>query len=289
MLMTTLEDAVHTFTLSALGLSDDDLDQPWAWQSYDSEGIRFAFFRAFEELLELAVRLRTKRAEMDLPLTPAQLILGQFHTAYLNLQHLLLGVNAELAALPPAEGEWSVRRTLAHIISADIGFYVAIKYALEQHRARAEGPSKIPDEAWESLSGLDEASYKALLDSPFDDLQSYHRTLHTSILEDFSNIKEQELDILSTYWEVEAMSVRFRMHRFTSHMSQHSIQIEKTLDVIGPPITEVNRLLKKVYLGFSEVGAALIGAWDVGEELRKETAGTLQQITEEMIKSRDVV
>jgi hypothetical protein len=51
----------------------------------------------------------------------------------------------------------------------------------------------------------------------------------------------------------------------------------------------VNRLLKKVYLGFSEVNTALIGAWNVGEELRKETAETLQQITEEMIKSQDAV
>jgi hypothetical protein len=284
-MMTTLEDAVHTFTHAALGLSDDDLERPWAWKSYDSEGIRFAFFRAFEELLELAVRLRTKRAELDLPLTSAQLILGQFHTEYLNLQHLLLGVNAELAALPPAEGEWSVRKTLAHIIGADIAFSVAIKYALEQHRAGVEGPSKIPDGTWDALSGLDEASYKKLMDSPVDDLQSYHRTLHTSILEDFSNINEQELEVLSTFWEEEAMSVRFRMHRFTSHMSQHSIQIEKTLGVIGPSVTEVNRLLKKIYLGFSKVNAALIGAKDVGEELRRETAETLQQIAEEMTAS----
>ena len=282
-----LEHAVQKFALHALELKETDLERPWAWQSYDSEGIRFVFFRTFEELLELAVRLRTKRAEMDLPLTPAQLILGQFHTAYLSLQHLLLGVNAELAALPPAEGEWSVRRTLAHIISADIGFYVVIKYALEQHRAGVEGPSKIPDETWDSLSGLDEASYKALMESTFDDLRVYHRELHERILPDFASIQEEELEIPSKYWEAESMSIRFRLHRFTSHMSQHSIQIEKTLDVIGPPITEVNRLLKKVYLGFSEVNTALIGAWNVGEELRKETAETLQQITEEMIKSQD--
>lgn len=281
--MTTLEDAVHTFTHAALGLSDDDLERPWAWKSYDSEGIRFAFFRAFEELLELAVRLRTKRAELDLPLTSAQLILGQFHTAYLNLQHLLLSVNVELAAQPPAEGEWPVRKMLAHIIGADIGFSVAIKYALEQHRAGVEGPSKIPDESWDSLSGLDETSYKKLMDSPFDDLQSYHRTLHTSILKDFSNIKEQELDILSTFWEVEAMSVRFRMHRFTSHVSQHSIQIEKALDVIGPPVTEVNRLLSLIYSGLSEAEGMLIGAWDMGGDLSEQTVERIRLLSDEIV------
>ncbi len=280
--MTTLQDTVHTFTHAALGLSDDDLERPWAWKSYDSEGIRFAFFRSFEELLELAVRLRIKRAELDLPLTSAQLILGQFHTAYLNLQHLLLSVNAELAALPPAEGEWSVRKTLAHIIGADIGFSVAIKYALEQHRAGVEGPSKIPDESWDALSGLDESSYKKLMDSPFDDLQSYHRTLHTSILEDFSNINERELEVLSTFWEVEAMSVRFRMHRFTSHMRQHSIQIEKALDVIGPPVTEVNRLLSLIYSGLSEAEGMLIGAWDMGGDLCEQTVERIRLLSDEI-------
>jgi hypothetical protein len=280
--MTTLADIVQTFTHAALGLSDDDLKRPWAWKSYDSEGIRFAFFRAFEELLELAVRLRTKRAELDLPLTSAQLILGQFHTAYLNLQHLLLCVNAELAALPPAEGEWSVRKTLAHIIGADIGFSVAIKYALEQHRAGVEGPSKIPDESWDALSGLDEPSYKKLMDSPFDDLHSFHRTLHTSILEDFSKINEQELEVLSIFWEVEAMSVRFRMHRFTSHMSQHSIQIEKALDVIGPPVTEVNRLLSLIYSGLSEAEGMLIGAWDIGGDLSGQTVERIRLLSDEI-------
>lgn len=280
--MTTLEDAVHEFAHAALGLSDDDLDRSWGWQSYDSEGIRFAFFRAFEELLELAVKLRTRRSELDLPLTSAQLILGQYHAAYLNLQQLLLEVDDEMALLPPAEGEWPVRRVLAHIIGADIGFSVAIKYALNRSRTGVEGPSDIPDDVRVSLSGLDESSYKALMEDTFDNLQVYHRQLHDRILRDFADIHEEELEIPSKFWETEGMSIRFRLHRFASHMHQHSIQIEKTLDVICPPATEINRLLKLIYQGLSDADAALIGAWDEGEELCQETAETLGRYSDEI-------
>jgi hypothetical protein len=283
--MSNLENAVHTFARTAIGLTDDDLDRPWAWKSYDSEGIRFAFFRAYEELLALAVKLRKKRAELGLPLSSAQRILGQCHSAYLNLQQLLLEVDTEIAILPPAEGEWPIRRVLAHIIGADIGFSVAIKFPLEGHPAGEKGPSEITDEAWDSLSGLDETAYKAIMESPFHDLQSYHHQLHDRILRDFADIHEGELEIPSKFWEEEAMSIRFRLHRFTSHMRQHSIQIEKTLEVIGPPVTEINRLLKLIYQGLSEADGALIGAWDVGEEIRLETAEILRRHSDEIASS----
>jgi hypothetical protein len=53
------------------------------------------------------------------PLTVAQRILGQYHTACRDLQAALLGVTDEAAAQAPAEGEWSLRQALAHIIQID--------------------------------------------------------------------------------------------------------------------------------------------------------------------------
>ena len=277
--MPILSDAVETFTETALNLTNDDLERAWEWKSYDSEGIRFAFFRAYEALLELSVRLKVARADSDWPLTSAQLILGQYHAAFRNLQALLLGIGVEIANVPPADDEWPVRRTLAHIVGADIGFYVAIKFALDRHRAGGKGPVDITEEAWEAISGLDDSSYKALMESSLDDLRKYHRRFHERILADFADISTNELALPSKYWEGEAMSVWFRLGRFASHMRQHTIQIEKTLSVVRPTLSEVGRLLSLIYNALAAAESALIGAKGIGDDLGSHTAEEIRSLS----------
>jgi hypothetical protein len=54
--------------------------------------------------------------------------------------------------------------------------------------------------------------------------------------------------------------IRFRLHRFESHMRQHTIQIDKTLMLLGQPPTEVKRLLRLTYAAWADAENALIGA-----------------------------
>ncbi len=39
-------------------ITDSDLEREWIWGSYKPEGLRFAFFRNYEELLQTAVELQ---------------------------------------------------------------------------------------------------------------------------------------------------------------------------------------------------------------------------------------
>lgn len=39
----TLSQAINRFTQIIQNVPDAELQRPWGWQSYDSEGIRFAF------------------------------------------------------------------------------------------------------------------------------------------------------------------------------------------------------------------------------------------------------
>ena len=65
------------------------------------------------------------------PFLDVQRILAQYHAAYLDLQAVLLGMEGKYFEIPPAEGEWPIRRVMAHIVGADMSFYVAIKFALD--------------------------------------------------------------------------------------------------------------------------------------------------------------
>jgi len=272
MFKTSLARAVEQFADVTQGVPDAELDREWAWGAYDSEGVRFAFFRTYEELRELATKTAAERSANGPAASTAQRILAHYHSAYRDLQAALLGIEATEADRSPAEGQWPLRQVVAHIVVADIGFFVVVKYALDRHRSGDGGPAKIPDAAWSDIIGEDESSIEAILDGPLAGIQSYQAALHEQVLWEFADISEEELAAPSMYWEGHEMSLCFRLHRFDSHLRQHIVQIDKTLESIGHSPNEAKRLLRLIYAALAEVEGATIGAWEVSAELRREVA-----------------
>jgi hypothetical protein len=277
-----LRSAINAFTELVLNLTDDQLERDWTWGSYDSEGVRFAFFRLYEELRDLGALIHQKRNSTGAPLTGAQNYLSRYHAAYLDLQALLLGISPEKAEQAPSEDEWSLRRTVAHIIGADLGFYVTIKFALDRHRQGFDPLVEIADETWLDIAGMNEKRLDSIMDGPLDGLQSYHRHLHAQILADFVSINPDELQMPSKYWEKEALSLSFRLGRFDSHLRQHTVQIEKTMASMGIQPNEAKRLLRLIYTALAEVEGALLGA----PEINRSEVGLLVEkiatLTEEI-------
>ena len=103
-------------------ITDSNLEKEWSRGSYKSEGVRFAFFRTYEELLQLAVELQQERIASGTQISQAQRVLAQYHSTYLDLQSVLLGLDSGYDEQPPMEGEWPLRRVIVRIIGADLGF-----------------------------------------------------------------------------------------------------------------------------------------------------------------------
>jgi hypothetical protein len=61
------------------------------------------------------------------------------------------------------------------------------------------------------------------------------------------------------------MTVRFRLHRFDSHLRQHTVHAEKNLAELGIAPTEAKRLSRLLFGALAEVEGVLIGAVEVGE------------------------
>lgn len=282
----TVSKSIEHFAELVQDLPDSELERGWTWGSYKSEGIRFAYFRAYEDLRQLAVGLGLMRDAAANPFSDAQRILAQYHAAYMDLQAVLMGVDERYFEVHPAEGEWSVRRVLAHIVGADMGFYVAIKFALDKYNQGEDPLVDIDDEIWLGIIGMGEEELDAQMDEPLPGLQSFHGDLHARILSDFAGISDSELEKPSKYWEEEFYSLRFRLHRFDAHMRQHTIQIEKTLQAIGHVPNESQRLLRLIYAALGQVEGALIGAGNNYQDLLSETA---LRIAERTIEIRDIL
>ena len=282
MFNTSLVEAVQRFAEVTHATPGPDLDREWTWGAYDSEGVRFAFFRTYEELRELVATTAAERAACGPAPTTAQRILAQYHAAYRDLQAALLGIGQGEEDQVPAEGDWPLRRVVGHIVGADVGFYVVAKYALDRYRAGDGRPAEVPDEAWDTIVGQDVDSVWTILDGPLAGTRSFHAAFHERILREFATVIEDELSAPSMYWEGYEMSLRFRLHRFDSHMRQHTVQVDKTLKGIGHAPNEAKRLLRLIYAALAEVEGVVIGAWDVGGELGRETADAIAARTKEI-------
>jgi len=273
-----LSQAVDGFTHTALTMTDSDLELKWAWQSYDAEGLRFAFFRTYEELRALAAQLST----LCPPINPARHILAHYHAAFRDLQAVLLGIDAETADTAPAEGEWSIRETYAHLLAAEISFFVVSFSALERRRGGETEPIEVPDEAWGRIIGIPEEEYRALLGAPLKKMQAAHARWHARVLDDLSGATADDLELPVRYWEDNPMPFSFRLGRFDSHLRQHTVQIEKVRCTLQGPPGEVLRLLRHIYTALAEAESWQRAAHPTGDALARQTAASIQERTAEM-------
>jgi hypothetical protein len=273
-----LSQVVENFAARMLPLSENDLQQGWIWKDHDEEGIRFAFFVTLQELRDLAVTLVTLRSK----LTPAQHILGQYHAAYMDLQAAVLGISDEDAEHAPAEGEWPVQRAYAHILGTEFNFSIVVRYALEGHRAGTWSSERYSDQDADRLAGISDEEYLMLIKRPLSEMMMYHKGLHRGIVEEFSQLTDQELELPSTFWEETRFPIRHRLHRYEAHFVQHTIQIDKTLMAIGQAPSESKLLLRKIYAALAEVEGVLIGADKIDDAAILATTSSISERTKEI-------
>jgi len=262
----SLNTAILEFSRLACDLPDADLEKPWDWRDYD-EGVRFAFFRTYEDLRTLAVRLAAGRSAAGSEITQAQHILGQYHAGYRELQAILFGRTADQLEQSPGTEEWSVRQALKHIISAERNFYFMVHFALLDARLGNAQPTETTEAMWDEFWTGDSSQELGETSTALEML-AYYEILHQRVLDEFATITNTELEAPAVYWEDRPYPIRFRLHRFDSHLRQHTIQIEKPLVALGLAPGEPRRLLRLVFAALSEVDGAALGSITGAEECR---------------------
>lgn len=261
--------------------TDAQMGMPWAWSAYEDEGARFALLRACEELRELAVLAYADRVAADVGPTQAQRILSQYHAAYRELEAILFGLDDEMALHAPAEHEWPVREAVSHIVGAEAAFFGCCRHAVERYRAGDTDPAAPPEDAYDRLLGSveDHRRNEAL---PLSGLRKWHADINIRIMTELADVHDAELDLPSRYWEPEPYPLRFRLHRFESHLRQHSIQVEKILAAIGRPPSEAMRLIRLMYAALASFEGAWIGAPGGAAPRAQRLAATLNTRADEL-------
>lgn len=250
--------------LAALLANADDatLDsRGWGWGEY--ERIRMALIGTVQDLDDLSAELMVQRSAQGLAPTLAQRLLGHYHAAYWDLRALLAGLSEKVFTTPPAPGEWPVQTTLIHIYRTDRGFLATILIGLAAQQAGIERTFD-GEEAQQITARAEPAPGDH---DSLEQVENAYIRLHTLILNTLIPLHDAELEARAPFWEVEQPSVRFRMGRFTAHLHEHTIQIEKTLAVVAPG-GEARQHIRRLYRALAGVEAALFGVPELEERCR---------------------
>jgi hypothetical protein len=259
-----LAQAVQAFARVTVSLTA--LEQEWPrqekdglWRSYSDT--REVFFRIYQELRQLASRIIQQRNTDGPKITTAQRILAQHHVAYRELCGALVGVAPDEFDRQPAPDEWQLRAVMAHIMRTERGFLARIMYALEQKNI--EPLSVMPDEQLIRYGRREADPLGSMVE-----IMARYDTLHDRVLGEIGPLSDDQLTTPSLWWEGYPVEIRFRMHRFDSHLREHTIQVDKTLEGIGHKLSEPERLLRLIYQALGEVEGALIGYLDDSSTLQ---------------------
>lgn len=270
-----LHGAVEILALAALGLTDEQLDDDWAWQMYDEEGRRFALLQAAMELRSLAIEVEAQRGANGPAITLAQRIVAQHQVAFRDLQGRIVGLGDDRLDQAPGEGEWPVRDTIGHMMEVENAFTVAILMAL---RGTLDGVVDADiNRAFTEASVAFGYPEPAVPSGGTGEVLAAADALHRRVAGDLIALTDDDLEVPSRFWEEVPFPVRFRMHRYVAHLSQHTVQVEKTLAAIGQAPTEARLLVRDLYRALGTVEGALLGAADTLPDRQGPLAASLHQ------------
>jgi DinB superfamily len=242
-------------------ITDAHLTDAWDWKGGSEEEIRGGFYRIYEALelagidAEAAVRAagsdRGRAADLIAPANAARW----------ELQGLLLQLPESTWDADPGGEEWTVRQTLGHVISgqrsygANAAWWQSQALPANDDLPRERPPiyDDLPEDEEEEAGTPDEV--RARLDEVLD-----HST------ERLAGLPADRL-ALGTRWAGFAVDIGFRLGRWSSHFREHTIQVEKTLVMIGHTPTEVDRLIRMILGAWGRAEAAIYGSVSADEAI----------------------
>ena len=221
---------------------DASLERAWDWFGGSEVELRYGFYRIGEafELAMLDAEAARRSAALDRG--RAADLIAPAAAARWDLHGLLATLPDAAWDADPGGGEWTIRLTLGHIIGGQRAYGVGTGWWLEQAYAADDlsRPDGIPDELWERLPSDEEEGSG----TPTEVIERLGAVLDRTT-ERLAGLAEERL-ALGGRWSGFPIVIAFRLGRWSSHIREHTIQVEKTLVMLDHRPPEVDRLIRLV-------------------------------------------
>jgi hypothetical protein len=270
-------EAVRAAANDYLSIPESALLKVWLFRGVDTEdGVRYGIYRGGETIeaadaeLEAALAgapARAPGARRSAPATIARWL----------LQGRLAALDDALLDKVPRDGEWTLRETLAHTVGGQRGYGVFTRWWLTQPLG-ADRPARISDEAEAVLD-------RELPPEPSEGAGSVAdiRSRLDAVLDEWAlrvaNLDAEALAASGT-WSGVTVDIDFRIGRWASHIREHTVQLDKTLDWLGCQPTEPVRIVRDLVATWGRLEARIFptapaGTEDVVEAILDRMAKTL--------------
>ena len=239
-----------------LAIPETSLARPWGWIGGSSAEVRYGIYRVSELFERAEVEARRTLARDDIDGGLAAALIAPSDAARWDLQGLLAPLAPTDLDANPGGGEWSIRRTMGHVINGQRAYGWATAWWQERGFAIDDPdlPGTPPDEVY---AGLPDEDGDELAGSLWDLRSRLDAVLDLSA-ERLAGTPEDRL-ACATRWSGFAVTVAFRMGRWSSHLREHAIQIEKTLAMLGRTPTEPERLVRLTLAAYGRAESVVFG------------------------------
>jgi hypothetical protein len=239
-------------------ISDQSLTMPWAWtgDSVEGEEVRYGFYRIAEafELAETEAGSLLRSASIERGRAADRIAPGT--AAAWDLRGLLAPIPLALWDADPGGDEWTIRRTLGHVIGGQRQYAVGTGWWLDKRFGVDDltRPSFIPDELWDELPS-EEAEAVGTASEVLERL--------TDVLdlgtERLAGLSEDQV-ALGGRWGGYPIDIDFRLGRWSSHIREHTIQVEKTFVMVSHQPTEVERVIRHILAVWGRAESVVYGS-----------------------------
>ena len=260
--------AVELLTIPELALT-----KSWTWKGGSEEEVRYGAYRAAEALEEAEVEARDMVASPEADAGRAARIIGPATAARWDLHGQLLPLDDSLLDADPGGGEWSIRLVLGHVIASQRAYGWGSAWWLRHPHAPDDPalPGSVPEAFWEAMP--DEATTEAA--GGVSDLRArLDATLDLSA-ERLAGTPDDRLE-LGARWSGFPVTVGFRLARWSSHIREHGIQIEKTFALLGHAPTEPARLVRNLLAAYGRAESIAFGRLGVDQAADRVAAGAAE-------------
>jgi hypothetical protein len=271
-----LIDARADVTAAARGLlaiPEAVLTRPWPWIGGSEEEVRYGAYRAAEalELAEIEARITTSAG--DPTERRAARLVGPTTAARWDLHGLLMPLEDALLDADPGGGEWSIRLTMGHIIGGQRGYGWGSAWWLSQGYTAGDPamPGGAPDDLWGGLP--DEATSEAA--GGVTELLARMDEVTDLTVERLAGITDEQAGFGAT-WAGFRVTLAFRFGRWSSHIREHAIQIEKTFDMVGHVPDERARLVRNLLAAYGRAESVVYARTDVDGAVERIVQGAAE-------------
>ena len=235
---------------------DAGLTLPWAWKGGSEEEVRYGFYRISESFELAGIEADAQIRGAGKPRGRAADLIAPATAARWDLQGLLMGLDEPAWDADPGGEEWTIRQTVGHIIESQRYYGVGTAWWQEQGY-RADDPNLppvTPDAAYEGLP--DEEAEAA--GSPTEVRDRLDVVLDRAV-ERLAGLPEDRLAV-GARWSGFSIDVGFRLGRWSSHIREHTVQVEKTMVMVNRSPTEVDRLVRLILAAWGRAESTMYGA-----------------------------